>query len=735
MLGNLARRRALWIIGLLATIVLASSAATAADHTTDVIHIDIDGRSATLTYGDTVQSLSTPHTPCRVPDEQLDGPVLDLSASSFTWNGHPVSGYVGIKNSTLGVNRTGQGSSHWCKKIDYLGHGRTESLDISLADAPASDGKVISSATLNLKVWHYAKVKIEFFSEGQKVGEQVTSLHAGYRTINANPGVFFDHLRLSSKKGSFGLRSSSLHLEGTLASVEIDARTNATDNPTLEARDDGDITPDDVLWTYLITNTGDQDLVSFTLSDPAVEGAIGGAISCDATSIASGDSVTCSAMGTAEPGQFTNTATVDAVGEFGDEVSASDGSGYFGSLPGVSVVKATNGSQAFINIPAGDPITWTYEVTNTGNGALSDIAVSDDRLGEGAVSCPHSSLAAGASMTCSASGVAETSAEGVNYVNVGTVTASPLVGPQITDSDDASYFGFVAQFDDVDVTVDPDEELVVAGDPLTFTITIRNVGNTPIENVRVIEVINGEEQESPVCLFTVIAPFNGEGGEEICEYNTNAGEGQEVRVFRVIGSDPNENNTDPEDSAPIPVFGGLGCEETQNSGGPGLDDNPFAGFFNGSNKNAEIVDDCAAAVSVTTDTEDEGGVQVVNVVPAGGLSFNGATGLLTVYWDAAPRDLLPIARTKQVPLNPDGTPTGAPATVIPWCNDIVGITDSPDGDGNFGLQPADAVYSSATDGGDICLVRQSTEVVDFFGVFATQTTEVFYIYNDPRLIR
>ena len=47
-------------------------------------------------------------------------------------------------------------------------------------------------------------------------------------------------------------------------------------------------------------------------------------------------------------------------------------------LPGIQLVKLTNGTHD-PNVPVGDPVTWTYDVTNTGNVALSGIAVSDDQ--------------------------------------------------------------------------------------------------------------------------------------------------------------------------------------------------------------------------------------------------------------------------------------------------------------------------------------------------------------------
>jgi hypothetical protein len=107
--------------------------------------------------------------------------------------------------------------------------------------------------------------------------------------------------------------------------------------------------------------------------------------------------------------------------------------------PSVSVEKSTNGEDADRapgpKVPVGSTVTWSYVVTNTGTVDLSNVAVTDDR--EGAVTCPATTLAVGASMTCtSKTGTAEAG----QYTNVATVTASHASG-QVTDTDESHYFG------------------------------------------------------------------------------------------------------------------------------------------------------------------------------------------------------------------------------------------------------------------------------------------------------
>jgi len=105
----------------------------------------------------------------------------------------------------------------------------------------------------------------------------------------------------------------------------------------------------------------------------------------------------------------------------------------------VTIEKSTNGAEADRapgpSIPVGGPVTWTYLVTNVGPTlTLTNVVVTDDQLVS--VSCPATTLAPGASMTCTATGVAILGP----YVNVGTVTA--LAGTaQVTASDVSRYLG------------------------------------------------------------------------------------------------------------------------------------------------------------------------------------------------------------------------------------------------------------------------------------------------------
>jgi hypothetical protein len=136
-------------------------------------------------------------------------------------------------------------------------------------------------------------------------------------------------------------------------------------------------------------------------------------------------------------------------------VSDDDPSHYWGSCPdlppAIDIEKATNGHDADFapgpTLYVGDPVEWTYVVTNTGPVALENVSVSDDQ--GVAVSCPATSLQPGQSMTCTGSGTAVAG----QYQNVGTASGTDpgseyCPGSTVSDDDPSHYFGEIVDGDE-----------------------------------------------------------------------------------------------------------------------------------------------------------------------------------------------------------------------------------------------------------------------------------------------
>ena len=111
----------------------------------------------------------------------------------------------------------------------------------------------------------------------------------------------------------------------------------------------------------------------------------------------------------------------------------------------IDLEKYTNGDDADLApgvlLQVGQPVTWTYRITNTGLADLLELTVFDDQ--EGAITCPSTSLAAGATMICTL--VGQAGAQPHQYTNVATVTAKTEddgvnIRRTVTDSDPSNYF-------------------------------------------------------------------------------------------------------------------------------------------------------------------------------------------------------------------------------------------------------------------------------------------------------
>ena len=89
--------------------------------------------------------------------------------------------------------------------------------------------------------------------------------------------------------------------------------------------------------------------------------------------------------GTATTGQYANIGNATGTTPAGSTVSDENLSHYFGQVPGIMIVKKTNGDDAKHRSrslhPKDGPVTWTYEVTNTGNVNLTNVEVTDNVTG------------------------------------------------------------------------------------------------------------------------------------------------------------------------------------------------------------------------------------------------------------------------------------------------------------------------------------------------------------------
>jgi hypothetical protein len=282
--------------------------------------------------------------------------------------------------------------------------------------------------------------------------------------------------------------------------IDIEKATNGHD---ADRPQDGPLLSegDRVTWTYVVTNTGDVDLVDIDVTDD-IEGFIG-----TIDFLAVGDSTTLRHTGVAGDGDYANEGCARGMTRDNRRVSDCDPSHYrvseYGPMPAIDIEKATNGEDADTptgpRIDVGDKVTWTYVITNTGDETLYGVYVYDEE--EGQVTCPMRTLRPGQSMTCTLEGRAM---EG-QYANEAWVTGWTDNG-MVEDSDWSHYKGVDdyneypgANGADIDIekaTNGQDADTgtgpsVAVGAKVTWTYVITNTGDETLYGVYVYDEQEG----------------------------------------------------------------------------------------------------------------------------------------------------------------------------------------------------------------------------------------------------
>ena len=325
------------------------------------------------------------------------------------------------------------------------------------------------------------------------------------------------------------------HYFGYVTSANLVKLTNDQDVDIVEqiyVESDGTVS-----WTYVVENTGNVPLTGVSVTDDKEV-----SVTCPKDSLEPGESMTCTASGPAVEGQYENTGTVWATPPVGSDVTASDLSHYFGSKPGIEIVKKANAgiytAADPLYIIEGDPVTWTFELHNSGNVDLTDVTVVDDPGTPGdpsddTIICSGITLKPDpdpqAFHICS---LEDTAVSGA-YHNTATVAGSPPVGLDVTASADSYYVG-----SDPDVAIDfkvnnseadTDPGLhVLAGTEITLDYLVTNTGNVDLTNL---VVKNGTTE---VCTIASLDP----GASDTCTENITAIKGQQSATAFVSGSPP-----------------------------------------------------------------------------------------------------------------------------------------------------------------------------------------------------
>ena len=248
-------------------------------------------------------------------------------------------------------------------------------------------------------------------------------------------------------------------------------------------------TGDRIDYWITVTNTGDVDLTNVTISD--ANATIDSCSPSQSSTLAVGASMICAAHHdvTADDvtaAQVNNTADVRTAEVTGPTVSNLVTTPVGSS--GLSIVKSQTSSNA-LHV-AGDVVTYSIVVTNTGTTVLTNVSLTDANavLDCGATTLP-ATLAIGASLTCSASHtVTSVDVTAGNVLNTAAVTTSELPGGTNSNT-------VVTPVTPVHVAV-PNLSITKAlngaapakvGDVIIYSIVVTNIGETTLLGVTVVD--------------------------------------------------------------------------------------------------------------------------------------------------------------------------------------------------------------------------------------------------------
>ncbi|MGR6971644.1 choice-of-anchor P family protein [Streptomyces cynarae] len=223
---------------------------------------------------------------------------------------------------------------------------------------------------------------------------------------------------------------------GTLGSTQVSATSDPLTIPLRGLAITGSAEPNSfqqagqtITYTYTVTNTGQAPLTNLTVHD-SLTGTDAG---CDTNQLAPGQSTTCKVTYTTtqadvERGSITDQATATATDSGGQTITVTSAS----VTTPVSGLAITGSAEPNSFQQAGQTITYTYTVTNRGQGPLTNLTVHDSLTGTDAT-CDTDELAPGQSTTCKVTyTTTQADVERGSITDQATATATDSAGQTIT---------------------------------------------------------------------------------------------------------------------------------------------------------------------------------------------------------------------------------------------------------------------------------------------------------------
>lgn len=320
--------------------------------------------------------------------------------------------------------------------------------------------------------------------------------------------------------------TATVYIDAPVPALTISKLTNGEDGATF-------LVGTALIWTYLVTNTGDRDLINIYITDNQ-----GVLVTCPSSTLAIGASMTCTAIGTAIAGNYANTGTVYGSWN-GTTESATDASSYFGADPKIDIQK-TPKSQTIVE---GQKATFSITVTNTGNVALTGVVVSDPLASDCDKTIGALALGGQESYSCLSAVINS------NLTNVASVVG--LYGAtQVTDSDSANVT--VDYLPNIEVTKSAiPTSIPETGGSVTFTFSVKNKAPEDFILTALIDDTYGNLNGQGTCVTPQTIAADSTYSCTLTKTLASDSLTPHVDVLTASGHDPQDNPASGSDDATV----------------------------------------------------------------------------------------------------------------------------------------------------------------------------------------
>lgn len=250
------------------------------------------------------------------------------------------------------------------------------------------------------------------------------------------------------------------------ASVEvIHPRFSVVKEPSAEKISPGDT----VTYTYTVENTGDDPLDPFEIEDDKCDPVTG-----PAGVLGVGETWTYSCTAILN-NDTTNTVVVTGTDSLGKEITRTTDAFVDVVIAGVDVEKMANE----YTIHSGDTVTYTFTVSNTSEGVLTDVVVTDDHCAP----VYKSGDDGDGELEQGELWVYECMTDTMDVTTENEVLATATVSDTGEAVSDTAHVEVVVLHPAITVTKSADKTVIRSGSSVKYTYEVRNSGDTPLSSV------------------------------------------------------------------------------------------------------------------------------------------------------------------------------------------------------------------------------------------------------------